>query len=750
VTNVNLLFGRKTTPLPDPLQMMFWPVQVGCVRAVKLFICATVQLSAISGYGNPVTENDNKGTLVDQDMTNESVIYLDTIEVTAEKRKQKLEKVPLSITVIDSKDIENAGITFIKDASFLIPNLHLIDFSARRLSFPFIRGIGSGQGNPAVGTHLDDVPQLTVNTFDLDLIDIDRIEFLRGPQGTLYGRNTLGGTINIFTEPPSKRPRLKADSTFGNFGAQRFRLSLSGPIKADRAYLGLSGSFRSRDGYTKNEITGNNLDDKESYYGRAKVVLNPADKWDLQLIIFGERDRDGGFTLFDLNRLKDKPRRAEYDFEGHTERDVIGPSLSIKHHGSALDFTSITAYQRWRGEDLTDADFTSADLNRRRSIEKQHQITQEVRLSSPEGRDYVFTDDLTINWLIGFLYFSSDYEIDAETEYGPLFAFSPLPFVGLDQTDARIEELGVSLFGQTTMTLYDKFDLVVGLRYDYENKDADIRNFTSPASLLLGPPTTERRNDAFDDVTPRFGVNIHWSQNLMCYFSAANGFKAGGYNTKAPAGSVDYNSETSWTYEAGLKSLWFENILRFNASVFYVDWDDMQLSLLDPAHPNNFFIDNAGRSKSAGLELESSLKLTESLDVFAGIGYTDTRFEEFTDPISNVDARGNSLPFAPDYTWNIGLSKSVKISRDVSIYGRAEVFGVGQYDFDAGNTERQDKYHISNFRLGVEVRNGHLEGWVKNAFDETYIPVAFQLPNGSFVGESGTPRTYGISFGVRF
>ena len=198
---------------------------------------------------------------------------LETIIITSEKRPEPMLRVPESITVLTNTAIQQSGINSIKEASYLIPNLFISEFSARRTSFPFIRGIGSGRGAPTVTTIIDGVPQLTSNTTNIDFLDLERIEFIRGPQGTLHGLNTLGGVINIITQKPSDESKFLAFTELGDFSLQRYKLSFNGPLVNDSVYFGLGGSFTRRDGYTKNKILGSEVDDRESMFGRGAFYL---------------------------------------------------------------------------------------------------------------------------------------------------------------------------------------------------------------------------------------------------------------------------------------------------------------------------------------------------------------------------------------------------------------------------------------------------------------------------------------------
>ncbi len=231
------------------------------------------------------------------------------------------------------------------------------------------------------------------------------------------------------------------------------------------------------------------------------------------------------------------------------------------------------------------------------------------------------------------------------------------------------------------------------------------------------------------------------------YGFAARGFKAGGFNLAAPAGRIAFAPETSWTFEGGAKASLFDDRLQASAACFYIDWDDMQLSQFDATVGG--YVTNAGAATSQGLEFELSARPVGGLDVFTAFGYTDTEFTSYIDPYG-VDVSGNNLPFAPSTTWSIGAQWSGCLGRGLRYHLRGEYLRVGPFYYDPGNLEKES-YALANFRAGISGRCWRLEAWIRNAFDESYIPVAFQpspLDPSIFVGESGAPRTYGITLSV--
>jgi iron complex outermembrane receptor protein len=270
----------------------------------------------------------------------------------------------------------------------------------------------------------------------------------------------------------------------------------------------------------------------------------------------------------------------------------------------------------------------------------------------------------------------------------------------------------------------------------------DVGGFASP----LGSTSQER---SFERVLPRAGVSFRPDEDVTTYLTVARGFKAGGFNLTAPAGQESFGNETSWTYELGAKSRWLDDRVQANAAVFFVDWDDMQLSQFDAAAGG--FVSNAGASTSQGVELELSAAVSDELTVFGTAGYLEAEFDRFTDQFGQ-DATGNSLPFAPDWTFGAGAQYERQISGDYAALLRVDYFHTGQFYYDAGNLGG-DRYNLLNLRAGLDCGDVRFDLFLHNVLGEDYVPIAFQANPADptqFVGQNGAPRTVGVSLSVRF
>ncbi|MFQ5504147.1 MAG: TonB-dependent receptor [Planctomycetota bacterium] len=670
--------------------------------------------------------------------------------VTARKREEQLQNVPASLSALSESRVRDAGINDVKDASYYVPNVLLTEFSSRRLSFPFFRGVGSGQGDPAVATYIDGVPQLTVSSTNLPLLSVERIEFLRGPQGVLYGRNTIGGVIHVISKPPASTPELDAAAMAGSFRRQDYRVSWSVPILEEELFLSVAGLHRERDGYTDNDLSGNDVDFRDEWFGRLQLYWVPDEQNELRFNLHGERARDGGFVLSDLGGLRRRPNHINQDFEGRAARDIITPALTWKRYGGDSDLTSITALSDWRIDETADLDFSALDGLRRFTSEEQTWVSQELRLASAENSYVQLAEETRLGWLVGISGFFSDSERAAANEFRPGGAgiLFPPGNVGTDRARGSFEEWNVALFGQLTVSVGKPLELTTALRYDSESKKAKIRRQFEAGGFVV-PTADTRPSETFDELLPRFSAAYRWSAAVMTYGLAARGFKAGGFNLTAPTGQESFGPETSWTYEAGVKTSFLEDRLGANVALFHIEWDDMQLSQFDSS--TGGFVSNAGEAQSRGVELELTARPVSGLEVSGAFGWLDTEFERFTDQFGQ-DVSGRHLPFAPHTTSSFGAQYSAELSRDLELFLRSDYFHLGEFFYDAGNLGGE-RYELANFRLGLGGALWRLEVWIRNAFDQRYVPVAFQPSPADprlFVGESAAPRTFGLTLRLTF
>jgi iron complex outermembrane receptor protein len=677
-------------------------------------------------------------------------LTLPTVVVTAQKEPTDVRNVPGSVTAVTSDTLTDSGVRIVSDAALFAPNTFFTEFTARKASNPRFRGIGASPGNPAVTTYIDGVPQLNANSSSIELMDVGQIEFVRGPQSPLYGRNALGGIINV----SSARPAL-ADWTgtvvapFANQSSREVRGSVSGPL-GETVAVSLSAGKQARDGFTINEVTGNDMDSRSATFGKAQLMWIPSQNWEARVIFTAERDRDGDYSLADLTAARERPFRVQRDYEGYTHRDVRAATVMLRGDGERVSLTSSTGFVSWKTEDSTDLDYTPLPLAIRNNAEDDVQFTQEIRAASPPNAPVQLGDALTMKWQSGVMLFTQGYEQLAVNTLAP-FLLSPQLGFSVQQysPDASLDDLGMGLFGQAVFTVRDRLDLTIGGRFDHEAKEAVLDSYLVPA---VAPSSSVVGDESYSNFSPQLAVGYRLQPEVMAYASVSEGFKAGGWNPASPTGSEAYGEEHAWHLESGVKGGFAGGRVAASAAVFYINWADLQLNVPNPFVPGQFYVANVGEARSSGVEFELTAKPHPSVELFGNAGYTNARFGDGS-VSSGMDVSDNIIPNTPEYTAAFGAHVEHPITSALTLFGRAEAVFYGEMQYDDANTQSQDAYSLVNLRGGFRSQYFFAEGWMRNAFDTRYVPVAFPYqgfaPSG-FIGEIGRPRTFGVSAGVTF
>ena len=676
---------------------------------------------------------------------------LPPITVTAQKAPEDPQQVPISVTAVAKETLDDADVRSVSDAAGYAPNTFFNEFTARKLSNARFRGVGSSPTNPGVTTYIDGVPQLNANSSSLELVGVDQIDFVRGPLSALYGRNALGGVINISSVRPSlDRWTGSVAAPFGNFGSADVRGTASGPVIADKLAVGIGLGYSRRDGYTRNDVTGHDLDSRSAGFGKGQVLWRPADRWEARAMLTVERARDGDYALNDVAALRKNAFHASRNVEGFTHRDIVAPTFHLTRAGQRVDVSSVTGFLKWKTEDLTDLDYTAAPIATRSNTERDFQFTEEMRVSSAKTAAVKLSNTMTLKWQAGLFLFTQHYTQDAVNNYSP-FVVSPFIAFPLSQhsPQSTLDDRGLGVYGQGTLTVARNLDVIVGVRGDREHKEADLSTFYVPPIAPLQAVATSRD---FSDVSPQFAIAYRAAPAATIYATAARGFKAGGFNAASPSGAEAYGQEHSWNYEGVVKSSALGGRVTASVAAFRIDWRDLQVNVPNPLVPAQFFIANAAGATNKGVELELSARPAPGVEVFGGAGLTNARFRAGS--VSNgVDVSGNRLANAPGHTADVGVQYSRPMWRAVALMLRGEVVRYGEYQYDDANTMGQSAYSIANFRAGLRGKRLFGEGWVRNAFDTRYVPIAFPYPGlapSGFVGESGAPRTFGLRAGVTF
>jgi len=733
---------------------------------------------------------------------------LEEIVVTAERRSERLQDVPLAITAQSGAELQRSGVQTTNDLQFSTPSLVVTTNGA--FGQPFLRGVGTdilGVGtDSSVAINIDGVYIARATSAIQDFYDVERVEVVKGPQGILYGRNATGGAINILTKQPSEEFGGFFALTYGNYDKVRTEGALNVPL-GEGAATRFSFFRSTRDGFTKNVLDPNRsrqVDDENTYGGRLQLLLQPGSRWKITLAAdYFEQDdsaflagrptprRDylaAGIPLNDffvnpatgamsptaqpgfLRRagaisrtpaesfggiLFDNVRRSNQDIDVFNAVRDYGFRATVAYEGDSVTVRSITAYRVNDYLAVQDFDNTNAQYFYDREGSKSKVFTQELQLAS--------ANDGPFEWILGGYYLREKGSSFFDYFIGAAVVGAPGDYVQLGGPAARLTTDALAAFGQLTYELATDLSATAGLRYSYEKKHdfrlVDPLTPTAPACDPRPVPAAEKRcSESWSTLTPKFGLEYRFAPNRLLYASATRGFKSGGFNSNG--GGEVFNPEYIWSYEAGLKADWFNRTLRTNAAVFYYDYKNLQVRLRDPVLGATGVVSNAAKARVFGAEVDIQLAPVEGLTLDFSAAYLNAEFRDYRTANADDDATvalnlaGNRLPRAPEWTLSSGFNYVAPVaSGDVTVSGEwrysSRIF------FDVFNQPFVEQPGFNLFNARVQYNNEEHDFYVglfaRNITNKTYRTSIIRADGViGTLNFFGAPRTYGIQIGKNF
>lgn len=730
---------------------------------------------------------------------------LEEIVVTAQKRAENVQDVPLSIAVFSSEKLKELGAGVSRDLAAVTPNLQWKGDSDLLGNNIFLRGIGTNslgaEAVSAVGIYVDEVGIVNSQAVGFFLFDLDRVEVLRGPQGTLYGRNSTGGAVNYHSKKPEIGSDLHGyiDVNVGSF-EQRDLEAAVGFSVADNAAARISVLHKETEGAM--DIKGANKESSQDADAvRGQVLWEPVESLSiLANLHYGEVEGNlrpykqigllapaqpiAGFGpagpipnpcpfnpgigsgCSDLFGFVDDDDydSASADFVGRDEAETIGGLLNVNWELDGVTVTSITAYEDFESVRNQDVDASLNDILTQPAIGSSEQFTQEIRFSS--------TGDSRLNWIAG-LYYSNenlDQEVLITTRgFGPGFvSMGPnLEGIHLDYTQ---ETESYAIFGQAVYDISEKFSLTLGLRRTWEEKemvhtssvvnldsfpDSDLINLNNDLSPFVLFPTIDGVEDEINvaEYSYRVALDYQVTEDILLFTSLTRSFKSGVGNSQATfdpleAGLVD--PEFLKAFEVGFKSTLLDNRLQLNGTLFYYDFTDQQVTIFTPTGSGIpvQVISNAGKSTIFGAEFELTAQLTENWLTTFGLGLLDTEYDEFDAGLLG-DLSGNELAAAPEINFN-GLIKYEQELGNGVFSAQVDFTYTDDQFFSANNDPilTEEGYWLAGARVAYKMMDEKLEValWVKNLFDKEYVTDAFDVASfGYDLAQVGIQRRVGVN-----
>lgn len=742
----------------------------------------------------------------------EAADTLEEIMVTARKFAESLQDSPVSVSAFTGEALEARAITNLEEVSRYTPNMVFFPngIAGGSAGQPFIRGVGQFDfvvtTDPGVGIYLDGVYLARSLGSLLDLVDIERIEILRGPQGTLYGKNTIGGAINVVTRLPGNARELFGEVRTGRFDRIDARASVSLPMIPDVLAARVAVSTKNADGYGRRLLTGEEIGDEGTDAIQAVLDWRPSER--LELVLSFDATRiDQRFAAahlaavnpaaplvglyaalvgpYDDRYVAQDPFVSNATGLNFNEQEIWGLAATLSWQLSGVLFKSITGYRAQEQQFGTDPDGSPEQLVDELDSTDQRQISQELQLTGTGLGE-------RLRWVTGAYFLREDAAGTLDVQLfsalfpaleglpAPLIPLAPgavcppppdvpMPCLGgagnpfntifdltrLITLDQRTDSAAV--YGQASFDVGARLGLTYGLRYTREEKDFFTSLLLPNSGVLVIPPTT--RSDAWSDVSHRFGVEFHANDAVLLYASAAKGFKSGGFNGRGNTSNEvnSFDPEELWSYEIGLKSEWLGRRLRLNAAAFFNDYSDLQFTTQTVGSDGTqvILVGNAAEAEIKGIELELAALATSRLNVSASLGYLDAAYTRIEPNVVTI-MRDSALIGAPEWSGALAADYTLPVSSWGELVLRSDYTWRSKTYFDASNTEAvaQGSYGLWNLGIALQSRRDAwtLSAGLLNAAGEVYrvsgVGVLDSLGFASAI--YGRPREWFLQASVRF
>lgn len=771
--------------------------------------------------------------------------------ISSPKENIPLHLQPTASTLISPEMLQAHQVNSLKNISNLAPNFFMADYGSSLTSAIYIRGIGSRINTPAVGLYVDNIPYLDKSAFDFNFLDIERVDVLRGPQGTLYGRNTMGGLIKVHTRNPfnSQGTQLKLS---GATGDNSYSMSFSHNQKInERIAFSAGGYYQGARGFFKNEYLDRWADPKQAGGGRIRILYKPTDNWKLDLNVNYDYTDEGGYA-YRYTGVVSGPETAEenighirYNEKSSYRRSLLSTGLNAERSTEHFTLNAITGFQNLNDRMFMDQDFSPASIYTLEQKQRLNAISEEITMKSKNNGNW--------QWATGLFGFYQNLRTEAPVNFNNdgMDMLSSAINSSFDKANETMNPMGMhmsatlnnpsmnisgifktpvvsgAVFHQSTFNnlLTEGLSLTVGMRLEHERLKM---NYLSECALAYDfliesqrmPITLENLSSTpvyngeikenYTQLLPKIALKYDFDSRNNIYVSVAKGYRSGGYNIQMfnelqqsklrnemmtqvkdgcnaeldkyqgmgmPAAIIDmikgymelipitevpevksltyYKPEYTWSYEIGTHLLLFNGKLQADASIFYMDTHDQQISKFVASGLGRMMV-NAGRSESYGAELGLSSKLTRSLALNLNYGYTHATFKKYDGGINSsnevIDYSGNYVPFVPQHTLNIGGSYTLFCPRSSfleSIVLKADYTGAGSIYWTESNSAHQNFYGTLNSYISFRTDRLQVDFWGRNLTEKKYDTFYFESMNKGFA-QNSKPRQFGMSITLDF
>lgn len=729
-------------------------------RSLILRLLSSAALAGCCWSGAAVAQDaSSTGAKVGADADSGERADPEVIIVTARRRAEDLQDVPVTVTVFGAEEIQQARIQQIDDVVARTPGLTFDVFPASQPRL-FVRGIGSSDrgaaGDPSSAVFMDEVYLGRPAAIAFDAFDVERIEVLKGPQGTLFGRNVVGGAINVVTRRPDTSGfDASAELSYGNYNRLDGAGFVNVPFAGNSGAVRISGAYRSHDGYVRNAHLGVDVEDQDSLNGRLQILGEPSDTFRFHFSIDGTRDRMTGPGNHVLELDASDPLSNFYtpNFDpdvtygsqvGYQDRDTYGIRAQIEKDLPFATLTFLGSYRYLKYGNRYDLDggnpeptspvFNAVNISGG-DDEEAELSSQELRLSSLPGSAFT--------WVVGAYHYRQDvqraniFNLDSRV-------IAPIALTEIYDQDASVDS--IAFFGDASVPITDSLSVFGGLRWTKDKKKARLFNTRSMVPLRADEFFDVSASDDFDDITYRAGLEFKPGRDHLFYGSISKGFKSGGFQdtpANAAAAATPFLPETAIQYEIGQKSRFFDGHVIWNNTLFYIDYSDLQTSQLVNGQS---VVENAGKATIKGYETQLDINPGGGPKLSVAYAYTDGKFDEFIE--GGIDYSGNVISRAPKHKLTLSPSYTYEMNSGVEITAAVDYMYTSMV-FDDNSNQPPEFRAPTNYvdaRILIDGIADHfsLSIWGKNLTDERER--TFQ---GGFLGANfgafSPPRTYGAT-----
>lgn len=718
---------------------------------------------------------------------------IEQVEITAAIKSSDRRATPISTTSMTMLKLEERGVSSVKELTAIAPNFYQPDYGSSITSSIYVRGFGSRIDQPVLGITLDNVPLMNKNSFDFDFYDIRRVELLRGPQGTLYGRNTSGGVMNITTLSPMVWQGVRAMAEYSTATSARASVGYYAR-PTDNFGISIAAGFNHDGGHFVNEYTDEMCDRGNSGSVRVRL-LGHKGLWDFDNSLSVGYTNEGGYAYHNYTPETGITQAVNYNDPSGYERLTINEGFVARYHNDNISVSSITSYQYLDDCMTLDQDFSTKSMFTMQQMQREHTLTEEIVIRNANNKQ-------NYQWLSGVFIFGKLLDMSSPVTFKEdginelilgninnglhtVFPNNNMMF-GVDNfviaSDFRIPTAGAALYHQSSYDVGD-WCITAGIRFDYEQTSMHYHSHaTVPYCFdLTMSDYKDLRSDFkgkerqhFFEILPKIAVEYNLYKGNI-YATITRGYKSGGYNTQIfsdilqvqmmndmmdalgvaldgvgtatydSASATKYKPETSWNFEVGthLKPI---KSLTLDASLFWIECFDQQVTVLPQGNNTGRMMSNAARARSFGVELSAEY-VYEGLNIRADYGYTNARFRDYDDGTANY--AGNYLPYAPQntaavmasYTWGIHN----KHLQQISI--AADWRGIGSIYWNESNSLRQDFYSLLGAQLMLRMSHCTLSLWGRNLLNSDYNVFYFKSVGKEFFSK-GKPLQLGVRVSV--